>query len=287
VSIALSLLSSLLWGTADFLGGTASRRLPVPSVLGVQQLSALLLLLPLAVATGALDEPRSYVVPGVLAGLAGLVGLGAFYRALAIGTMGIVAPIAALGVAVPVLAGLLQGESPSTLQLAGIAVAVLGVVLASGPELSGEGRGGATALLLAGVAALGFGTVFVLLAEGSGGEGGTLAAVVMTLLTMRLVAVLVMTGLLLATAPSRGWELSVRRGDLPVLVTIGAFDVGANGAFAVASQSDLISVTAVLASLYPVVTALLARQLHAERLGGVQYAGVAAALVGVLLLAGG
>jgi drug/metabolite transporter (DMT)-like permease len=256
-------------------------------VLGTAQLVALLGLVPLAVVAGALDEPHDYVVPGALAGLAGLVGLAAFYRALAIGTMGIVAPIAALGVVVPVVAGLVQGESPTRLQVAGIAVAVVGVVLASGPELSGQGRGGAAALLLAGVAALGFGTVFVLLAEGSGGEDGTLGAVIMTLLMSRLTAVLVLTGLLLATARSRGWELSVRRGDLPVLVAIGVFDVGANGTYAVASQGGLISVTAVLASLYPVVTALLARQFHAERLRPVQYVGVAAALLGVLLLAGG
>jgi drug/metabolite transporter (DMT)-like permease len=287
VSAVLALLSSLLWGTADFLGGTAARRLPLPSVIGVSQLVALLGLVPLAAAIGALDEPRGYVVPGVLAGLAGVAALAAFYRALAIGTMGIVAPVAALGVVVPILAGVAAGEAPSAVQVAGMAVAVLGVVLASGPELAGEGRGGAPALLLAAGSALGFGVVFVLLAEGSGGEGGTLGAVVMTLLTMRLTSVVVLTGLLLATAPSRGWELGVRRRDLGLLVTIGVFDVGANGAFAVASQSDLISVTAVLASLYPVVTALLARQFHGERLRPVQITGVAAALAGVVLLAGG
>jgi drug/metabolite transporter (DMT)-like permease len=287
VSAVLALLSSLLWGTADFLGGTAARRLPLPSVVGVSQLVALLGLVPLAAAIGALDEPRGYVVPGVLAGLAGVAALAAFYRALAIGTMGIVAPVAALGVVVPILAGVAAGEAPSAVQVAGMAVAVLGVVLASGPELGGEGRRGAPALLLAAGSALGFGVVFVLLAEGSGGESGTLGAVVMTLLTMRLTSVVVLTGLLLATAPSRGWELGVRRQDLGLLVTIGVFDVGANGAFAVASQSDLISVTAVLASLYPVVTALLARQFHGERLRPVQLTGVAAALTGVVLLAGG
>ncbi len=287
VSAALALLSSLLWGTSDFLGGTAARRLPVAGVIGVSQLVALLGLVPLAAALGALDGPRDYVVPGMLAGLAGVTALAAFYRALAIGTMGIVAPVAALGVVVPILVGLVSGETPSRLQVAGIVVAVVGVVLASGPELSGEGRGGATALLLAGASALGFGVVFVLLAEGSGGEDGTVGAVVMTLLTMRLTSVLVLTALLLATARSRGWELGVRRGDLLLLVTVGVFDVGANGAFAVASQDDLISVTAVLASLYPVITALLARQVHAERLRGIQLVGVGAALLVVVLLAGG
>lgn len=281
----LALLASALWGTSDFLGGTATRRLPVGSVVGVSQLVALLALVPLAAVLGAFSQDRAYVLPGVLAGLAGMTALAAFYRALATGTMGVVAPIAALGVVVPVVAGVASGERPSALQVAGIVVAVVGVVLASGPELSGRGRGGLTPLLLAAVAAVGFGTVLVLLAEGS--SEGSVGSVVMVLLTMRLTSVLVLTGLLLATARRRGLELSVRRPDLPLLVAIGLFDVGANGAFAVASQDDLISVAAVLASLYPVVTVLLARRLHAERLAGVQLVGVAGALLGVVALAGG
>lgn len=282
-----ALLAALLWGTADYLGGTAARRLPVASVLGVQQLVALLGLVPLAAVIGAFDEPRAYVLPGIFAGLAGMVALAAFYRALATGTMGVVAPIAALGVVVPIALSLQDGERPGPAQLVGMAVAVVGVVLASGPELSGRGRGGAMPLLLAGLAALGFGAVLVLVAEASGGEGGSLGAIVMTLLTMRLASVGVLTVLLVAFAPTRGVEIGVRRGDLPVLVAIGVFDVGANGAYALASQSDLVSVSAVLASLYPVATVLLARRFQAELLGGVQLVGVALALVGVVLLAGG
>lgn len=277
--VVLSLLASLLWGTADFLGGTASRRLPTASVVGVSQLVALLGLVPVAVLTGALDEPRAYVLPAVAAGVVGPLALAAFYRALSVGTMGVVAPVAALGVVVPVAFGLLGGESPSVLQLAGIGAAVVGVVLASGPELRG---GGAAPLLLAALAAVGFGTVFLLLAQGS--EGGSLGSVVMTLLTMRLTTVLLMTGLMVGA-----WrlELGVRRADLRLLVVIGAFDVGANAAFALASQGDLLAVTAVLASLYPVVTVLLARQVDGERLVGPQLPGVGLALLGVLLLAGG
>lgn len=287
VAALTALLASLLWGTSDFLGGSAARRLPVASVLGVSQLVALLSLVPLAAAVGAFDEPRAYVLPGVFAGLAGTVALGAFYRALATGTMGVVAPIAALGVAVPIALGLLDGERPGALKLVGMAVAVVGVVLASGPELSGRGRGGALPLILAAVAALGFGAVLALVAAGSGGEQGTVGAVVMTLLTMRLASVLALTALLLMLVRTRGAELGVRRGDLPLLVTIGVFDVAANGAFALASQSDLVSVVAVLASLYPVVTVLFARRFHAERLGGVQLGGITLALTGVVVLAGG
>jgi drug/metabolite transporter (DMT)-like permease len=287
VAALSALLAALLWGTADYLGGTAARRLPVASVLGVQQLVALLGLVPLAAVIGAFDEPRAYVLPGIFAGLAGMVALAAFYRALATGTMGVVAPIAALGVVVPIALSLQDGERPGPAQLVGMAVAVVGVVLASGPEISGRGRGGAMPLLLAGLAALGFGAVLVLVAEASGGEGGSLGAIVMTLLTMRLASVCVLTVLLVAFAPTRGVEIGVRRGDLPVLVAIGVFDVGANGAYALASQSDLVSVSAVLASLYPVATVLLARRFQAELLGGVQLVGVALALVGVVLLAGG
>ena len=331
-----ALLASVLWGTADFLGGAVSRRLPVATVVGASQLVALIGLLPLAAALGAFDEPTTYLVPGLFAGVAGLLALTAFYRALALGTMGVVAPIAALGVVVPVAVGLLQGERPGAVRLAGILVGIVGVVLASGPELSGGA--GARPLLLAVVAGLGFGAVLVLLAEGS--EGGSTATVVMTLLTMRTASVallvLALGGGALRTAirpaaevgratvgsppvepsssggrasvgsapdgrPSVGAAaaagagqsaeaprpLRVTRADLPVLVVIGAFDVGANGAFAVASQGALVSVTSVLASLYPVVTVLLARRFLAERLAGAQAAGVALALAGVALLAAG
>jgi len=315
VPAALALLSSLLWGTSDFLGGTASRRLPALSVLGGSQLVALLGLVPVAVLTGELDAPRGYLLPGVAAGLVGMAALSAFYRALAAGTMGVVAPVASLGVVVPIGVGLLRGEAPTALQLTGMAAAIVGVVLASGPELSGEGRhggegrqggrgreaAGSLPLLLAGLAAVGFGVVLVLVALGSraadpviGGAGGSAAggggvggSVVMVLLTMRLTSVLALSALLVGAAPRRGWSVGVARTDLPVLAAVGAGDVLANGCYALAARSSLVSVTAVLASLYPVVTALLAYRLHAERLRGVQVAGVAAALAGVALIAAG
>jgi drug/metabolite transporter (DMT)-like permease len=282
VPVALALLSSLLWGTADFLGGTASRRLGPLRVVLLSQAVALVGLVPLALLLGPDVEARP-VVAGIVAGVIGPGALFAFYRALALGTMGVVAPIAALGVVVPVGAGLLAGEDPSAGQLAGIALAVAGVVLASGPELRGEGRGGSGPLVLALLAAVGFGVVFVLLAEG--GEDAGTAQVVLVLLTMRLTSVLLLGGLLLARGGMRA--IAAPRAEVPVLAVIGAFDVGANGTFAVASQSDLVSVVAVLASLYPAITALLAWRLHQERLGRIELAGVGAALAGVVLLSAG
>ena len=285
MSALLALLSSLLWGAADFAGGTTTRRLPASTVVLTSQAVSLLGLVPLALLLDPADAGRA-VLPGVLAGLVGPAALAAFYRALATGTMGVVAPVAALGVAVPVAAGLAAGESPRVLQLLGIGVAVVGVVLACGPELRGGGRAGGLPVLLAAASALGFGLVFVLLARGSSGAGAGPGDVVRVLLVMRATSVAL---LLVVAAGTRGRRTGGRLqpADLPVLALIGVFDVAANGTFALAAQSDLVSVTAVLASLYPVVTALLAWQVHGERLERRQLVGVLAALLGVLLLAGG
>lgn len=279
----LALLSSGLWGVSDFVGGSLSRRLPVPLVVAGSQLAALLVLLPLAAATGAFGAAPGYLVPGVLAGAAGLIGLSAFYRALSLGTMGVVAPIAALGVAVPVLVALAAGERPAPAQYAGMAVAVVGVVLASGPELSG--RAGAVPLLLAAVAAVGFGTVYALVAAGSEGD---VRGVLMTLLAMRVTGTTLLAPVLLrALLRARAGAAALGRRDLPVLLAIGAADVGANGTYGLATRLGLVSVVAVLASLYPVVTAALAYRLLGERLRPVQAVGAAVTLAGVVLLAAG
>ncbi len=281
MSAALALLSSLLWGTADFLGGTVSRRLDAVRVVLVSQAVALVGLVPLVVLLSPRVTGRA-LAAGAVAGVVGPAALFAFYRALALGTMGVVAPIAALGVAVPVVAGLATGEQPSGVQAGGIVVAVIGVVLASGPELRGAGRSGARPLLLASGAALGFGVVLVVLASAS--DGGGPAEVVLVLLAMRTATVALLAGALLARG---GSAVSAPARELPSLAVIGAFDVGANGTFAVASQGDLVSVVAVLASLYPAVTALLAWRLHDERLRPLQVAGVVATVAGVVLLASG
>ncbi|MGB8651747.1 MAG: DMT family transporter [Mycobacteriales bacterium] len=276
--VVLSLLSSLLWGTSDFLGGTATRRLPAPLVVGMSQAVALVLLAPLAVLLGARPDT---LLAGVAAGAVGLLALGAFYAALASGTMGVVAPLASLGALLPVSVGLLRGETPSGLQVAGIAVAIIGVVLASGPELSGGAS--PRPLLLAMAAAVGFGLVAVLLADASKGPSG---AVVVALLVMRATSVGIF-GLGVLVVRARGRRTGVARADLPLLAAIGVGDVSANASYALATRGGLLSVVSVLASLYPVVTVLLARQLHAERLLPVQVAGVVGTLCGVALLAAG
>src|SRR5215210_3345730 len=273
----LALLSSLLWGGADFLGGPISRRLPALLVVGASQLAGLLTVAVVAVAAGELDAPTGYLPWAVAAGFAGLGGLVAFYRALAMGTMGVVSPIAALGVVVPVAVGLARGERPGALQLLGIVVAVLGVVMASGPELSG--RAGAEPLLLAAAAAVGFGLALLFIAEGAR------TSTLMTLVTMRVTSVLVVTLLLVSLARRARLRLSAR--DLPLIAVVGIGDAAANLTFGWASTRGLVSVVAVLGSLYPVVTVLLARVVHHERLAPVQNIGVVAALAGVGLIATG
>jgi drug/metabolite transporter (DMT)-like permease len=277
MAILLALLSSAMWGTSDFCGGTLSRRRPAMAVVTLSSVIGVTAVAVGAAVTGKFASGTGYVGWGLLAAAAGSVGILAFYRALATGTMGVVAPIAALGVVVPVVVGLAQGNRPSVAQDVGIAVAIVGVVLASGPELqrSPDARSAAQPLLLAGVAAVGFGIVFVALAHGA--ESST----AMTLLVMRATSAVVMTGLSLATATS----LRFSRSEVPLLLVVGLFDLGANVTFAYASRHGLLAVVSVLSSLYPAVTVVLARVVHAERLARVQLVGVAGAVAGVVLIA--
>jgi drug/metabolite transporter (DMT)-like permease len=282
VAAVLALLSSLLWGGADFLGGTLSRRLPATFVVWASQAVGLVAIAVVAALAGEFGAPTGYLPWAVGAGVAGLIGLVCFYAALAAGTMGVVSPIAALGVVVPVAVGLARGERPQAWQLVGIAVAIVGVVLASGPELSG--RAGARPLLLAVVAAAGFGLALLFIAEGS--QTSTL----MTLVTMRVTSVSVLgAGLAVAVLRSRHTSRPPRLGaaTLGLLATVGIGDVAANLTYGLASERQDVSIVAVLGSLYPVVTVLLARFLHGERLGRAQTMGVAAALAGVVLIAAG
>lgn len=277
MAIFLALLSSAMWGTSDFCGGTLSRRRPAMAVVTLSSLIGVTAVAVGAAVTGKFSGGTGYIGWGLLAAVAGSVGIVAFYQALATGTMGVVAPIAALGVVVPVVVGLAQGNRPTGAHDVGIALAIIGVVLASGPELQrgADARSAARPLLLAGVAAVGFGIVFVALAHGA--ESST----AMTLLVMRATSAVVLTGLSLATATSLRFAWS----DAPMLLVVGLFDLGANVTFAYASRHGLLAVVSVLSSLYPAVTVVLARVVHAERLARVQLVGVAGAVAGVVLIA--
>src|SRR4051794_41136869 len=231
MTAVLALLSSLLWGIADFLGGTVSRRITTYAVIGVSQAIALAGGLVAAAVLGSFDDPIGYLPWAFGAGAVGFIGVAAFYRALATGTMGVVAPIAATGVVVPVAIGLAQGESPSTLQLAGAAVTILGVVLASGPDLRNrEHADSAQPIVLAFVAAAGFGFALYFIAEGSN------TSVVMTLVTMRIVDVGVVGTAALVVRHLGGFT----RRDVPVLAVLGGTDITANALYGVAATSGLV-----------------------------------------------
>ena len=271
----LALLSSGMWGSADYLAGRLSRSRHVLVVLGGSQTAGLVAMLVLATATGAWAAPRGYLGWAVLASLAGATGLALYYRALAIGTMGVVSPIAALGVVVPLAVGVVDGERPTSVQLVGIGLALVGVVLASGPEVHGDA--GWAPLLLAGGSAVFLGTSLVAIARGSE------TSVVMTMTAMRVVTVSLMLLMVLAMR----WSVRVPGRDVPGLAAVGLLDVGANLAFGAASTLGLLSLVSVFGSLYPVATILLARWLDGERLRRVQQVGVVLALAGAAAISAG
>lgn len=313
VALTFALATSLMWGLADFGGGLLTRRMSSLTVVTVSQTLAALALGVVVLATGGWSEWGPQLWYAVAAGVVGPVGMLAFYRALSRGPMGVVSPLASLAVVVPVGAGLALGERPGLLQALGILVAVAGVVLAGGPELRGAPVQRQTIALTL-LSALGFGAVMALIEHAS----TTLPGLFLALFVQRVANVAVggtalyvsrrrgtpmlpqpseateqfkpsePSGSAGPSGPSERQEVRevVRRG-LPALAFVGLADVAANGTYMVAAQSGPVTVAAVLASLYPVVTALAARGVLHERLRAIQAAGAGLALCGTVLLASG
>lgn len=275
MAVLLALGSSALWGSADFYGGLLSRRRSVLAVTWGSQAVALIALLIVATVLGSWAMPSAYLWYGVAAGVLGSIAIVAFYRALAIGPMGLVAAVGSTAVILPVLGGLLQGERPGPVQYAGIVLAIGGVVLASGPEFTSGERVRSRTITLALVAALGFGGYFWTMAEAAGHN------LPMILITQRLTNLAVGGALLVGTRTAVRFAAA----DLPMLTFVGLGDVAANATYALATRHGALSVVAVLASLYPLVTALLARTVLGERLRRVQQIGAATAMTGALILA--
>jgi uncharacterized membrane protein len=247
------------------------------AVIFVSQLTALLGTFVLFVMAGNEQLDRQALAWGTVAGAAGVVGLGAFYRALSIGRMTLVAPIAATSVTVPVILGIMTGEHPSTVQLTGIVLAIGGTTLAAGPEIGkGQGAQARQSVLLALLSAAGFGMVLVTIARGS------VSSVMSTLLAQR-IAYVALAGLLLAVTGGAGLLRSARNGQLS-LVAMGLADMLANLIYAVAIRHGSLPIIAVLSSLYPVVTAVLSHLLDGERLRPVQYVGIVGGFSGATLL---
>jgi drug/metabolite transporter (DMT)-like permease len=271
----------LTWGSADFVGGVMSKRLATATVMVVSQGAGLVLTAGLVLALGEPSPEVRFLVYGALGGLAGAIGLASLYKGLAVGRMSVVAPTAALSGAVPVIVGFVQGERPATLQLAGMAVAGAGVLLAvRSPEPSGAARPGSAVrgvgYALAAAVFLGL----LVTSLDAAGEASPLWASLM----VRVVSVPLFIGAALLTARHTRRPTGREAG---ILAGVGALDNSANVMFAFAAREGLLTLVSVLGSLYPVATVLLARWFLHERMARWQLAGVAAAFTGVALIAAG
>ena len=273
-AVALALASSLTWGLADFLGGLQARRRPLLTVMFLTQASGFAaLLVALAIRGDGPPGGTGWIAWAALASVCGVSGLAAFYRGLATGAMGVVAPISSAAAIVPVVVGLALGERPHPIQAVGIALAIVGVVLASREE-SGANAAGAG---LAVVAALGFGTFFVAIARASEHD------VLWALTVSRGFSFAFLACATLALRPA----LPAGGRGLGALAVVGLLDTSANLLFALATTVGLVSVAAVLGSLYPIVTVLLARAVLEERLHTLQRVGAVGALAGAALISAG
>jgi drug/metabolite transporter (DMT)-like permease len=273
----LALASSVLWGSSDFLGGLESRRLSVWSVNAVIQPAALLAAAIAVVATGAPVPSMAQMVAPLLGGFSAAAGLLSYYKALSVGTMSVVAPIVASSAVVPVIVGLARGERPGALQYAGMALAICGIVFISRTRDRERRRVSGTSVLYALGASLAFGLMLVAL--DIGGDADPFWSV----LDARVSSALLVAAYLAVRRP----KLHVTLRVAPTLAVVGLTLVAANFLFAVASTEGYLSVVAVLSSLSPVTTAILARVFIGERLTALQWAAGATVLAGVVCLAAG
>ena len=279
----LALLSSFLWGTADYLAGNLSKKYRALAVTGVSQFFGLLFGLTVIAIGTQFGSPflkptldwDGYFVAGVIAGISGFIGLLAFYSGLATGRMGVVSPISSLSVLIPLTVAYAQGERASTLQAVGISVALLGAFLASGPEI----KGGLPIkpLIFAVIAAFGFGGALTFIAIGAKIDS------MHTMTSMRVASVTVCIVIAILFRTIGGFSIRV----FPLLIFIGVADFLANFFLGVATTKGLVSVALVLGSLFPIVTALLAFKFLHERLHKVQYLGIFFAILGVCLISAG
>jgi drug/metabolite transporter (DMT)-like permease len=279
LAIALGLAASLSWGVADFLGGIQSRRMPVVAVVLGSQLAGLTLVAVVVVARGEPLPGGDFLLYAALSSVGGIIGLTAFYKALSIGAMGVVAPLSSTGAVIPVAVGIATGDRPSALQGIGVAVAIAGVILASreAGEEAQRSRAVSAGAGFALISAIGFGCFFLAIDRASDDD------VIWAVCVNRTVSVTLLGLALLATRP----KLGLKPADMRMLAIVGILDIAANGLFALAATKGLVSVVAVLSSLYPVITVILARMVLKERLHAVQRLGAFAALAGVALISAG
>jgi drug/metabolite transporter (DMT)-like permease len=276
VEIILAGLSALMYGTGDFCGGLASRRQSTVVVLFFSQLVGLVGALAAALALGQPLARPADLFWGIAAGVTGTAGLAALYRALATTLVAVASPVAAVtGAVIPVLLGLAAGERPRTLAWAGIGLAVPAIaLLAAGPAGKAGREVVRKAALMGAAAGIGFGLFFFCISRTSPASGlWPLAAARVS--TITLVAVF-------AAAARR--SLRPLRDGMPTVLLSGALDMGANIAFLLAARMGLLTITAVITSLYPGPTVILAMIVFRERLTVPRALGLVLALAGVAFI---
>ena len=268
----LALLSAALWGSSDFEGGRISKRYPAISVLGATQLISLVFGFALTIAVGETQVTAKIFFAGAAAGLLGYIGLICLYAGLSTGRMGVVSPISSLSVLIPMTVALIGGETMSTLTAIGCALAIVGGFLTSGPEFS-QGVS-LKPLLLAGGAAIGFGSALTFMAIGAA------EAPILTMVCMRIATAFVTIAIAIRKKGFGG----LGRKNLPSLIFVGIADFAANAALGLAVNIGPVAISMVLGALYPVFTVLLAFFILHERLHKAQYIGGIAAVIGVALI---
>jgi uncharacterized membrane protein len=276
VGPALALAASLSWGFADFFGPLKGRTLGALRVLFVSQIFGWTAIA-IAVAIRGAGPAASGVLWAIPAAISGTLGLYAFYRGMAVGAMSVVAPVAGVSAVIPVIVGFASGDRPTALQNFGMVLALAGVLLASREHQEGGGRRFASGIGLALLAAIGFGGYFPFM-HAAGDVDFWWASLV-----FRTTTLLVLTFAVLITRT----RVRVPRPDLRVVALVGIGDTLGNALFAAASNYGLVSVTSVLASLYPLVTVVLAHTLLHERVDPSQRLGIAGTLAGVALISAG
>lgn len=271
--ILLGLVSAASWGAADFSGGVATKRTNVYSVIIFSQLIGAVFLIGLAVLLSAHIPAPDDIKLGSIAGISGAIGLIFLYRGLAGGSMAVVAPIAALVTAIiPVFFGIINEGLPSVIQLLGFILALTGVWLIS--QTGSRSKINVREITYPLIAGFFFGLFFILIDQLSGN------AILWPLAAARIASVIVMIVIALTM---RVRELPAVS-QLPIIALAGLLDVGGNVFFALATTFGRLDIAAVLASLYPASTVLLAYTILKERLTIWQWFGISFALIAVVLI---
>jgi len=278
LAIAISLVASVCWGSTDFLSGLASRRTAVPIVvLGVEAVG-LIIILAVALLTSEPLPATRWLVQAAAAGVLGVSGLALFFLALSLGKMSVVAPITSCGAAIPAIVGVATGDPFTGLLAAGLVAALAGIVLVS-LEAEHEGethpdRSGRLPLVLAGLAAIGFGGYYVLF------DAVADHSIVWGLVAARGVPVLALIAIVVArhAAPPQGSA----RG---LVLGAGVLDILATSLYGIALTRGSLSAVSVVGALFPLTTVILARVVLGERVRPIQRVGIVLALGGVALIA--